>query len=55
MVSAVARTQSRKQPTSEMARSSEQTMGGGAYAYQRLTLVADGKAHHRQVKTSNRT
>ena len=27
----------------------------GAYAYQRLTLVADGKAHSRQAKTSNRT
>jgi len=26
-----------------------------AYAYQRLTLGADGKAHHRKAKTSNRT
>ena len=30
-------------------------MRDGAYACQRLTLVTDGKAHHRQAKTSNRT
>ena len=39
----------------EMARRGEQTMRVGAYAYQRLSLVAEGKAHHRQAKTSNRT
>src|SRR5215510_71382 len=39
----------------EMARRGEQTMRVGAYAYQRLTLAADGKAHSRQAKTSNRT
>jgi hypothetical protein len=27
----------------------------GAYAYQRLNLVADGKAHRRKAKASNRT
>ena len=27
----------------------------GAYANQRLTSVADGKAHQRKAKTSNRT
>src|SRR5215469_13033232 len=38
-----------------MARSSEQTMRDGAYANQRLNLVAHGKAHQRKAKTSNRT
>jgi hypothetical protein len=28
---------------------------GGAYAHQRLNLVADGKAHRRKAKVSNRT
>jgi len=27
----------------------------GAYVYQRLNLVTDGKAHRRNAKTSNRT
>ena len=49
------RTQSRGKPTHEMVRSCEQTIRVGAYAYQRLNLVAKGKAHRRDAKTSNRT
>jgi hypothetical protein len=30
-------------------------LGIGAYAYQRLNLVAKGKAHGREAKASNRT
>ena len=30
-------------------------LAGGAYAYQRLNFVADGKAHRRNAKASNRT
>jgi hypothetical protein len=32
-----------------------QTTKDGAYANQRLNLAADGKAHRRQAKVSNRT
>ena len=32
-----------------------QTTRGGAYANQRLNLVADGKAHRGNAKTSNQT
>ena len=35
--------------------SCEQTIRVGAYANQRLNLVAKGKAHGRDAKTSNRT
>ena len=49
------RTQSRHKPTYEVELSCEQTIRGGAYANLRLNFVANGKAHGRDAKTSNRT
>ena len=42
-------------PTHVVERSCGQTTEDGAYANQRLSLAADGKAHRRQAKVSNRT